>query len=286
MIRQHEIQAHSRLNGVPVRTIDKDWMLSHFLNAMYSFDSVKENFIFKGGTCLRKNYYPNYRFSEDLDFTLLDDSFSCDKKEIGKWIRKAQKSSGARLHFYNIKEQHSGDIPQGYEIKIKFWGANHKTNQKPPPSAQWHDTIKLDITFTEKLLDEPNIQAIHHPYSDKEAITQLIPTYSIVEILSEKLRSLIQRNRPRDVYDIWFLYNNTKSLDYCKLLELLIQKAKNKDIEFSTSTDFVNDDKKLINNKEWQSSLGHHLPQKLLPAADDAYADVTKFVNQVLKSKR
>jgi predicted nucleotidyltransferase component of viral defense system len=42
---------------------------------MYEFKEVTQNFIFKGGTCLKKCYFEDYRFSEDLDFTLLDTKY-------------------------------------------------------------------------------------------------------------------------------------------------------------------------------------------------------------------
>ena len=34
--------------------------------------SLADSWVFKGGTCLKKCYFETYRFSEDLDFTLLD----------------------------------------------------------------------------------------------------------------------------------------------------------------------------------------------------------------------
>ena len=40
----------------------------------------KSELIFKGGTCLKKMHFEDYRYSEDIDFTLKDDSVS--DKEI------------------------------------------------------------------------------------------------------------------------------------------------------------------------------------------------------------
>jgi predicted nucleotidyltransferase component of viral defense system len=70
-----EIVKIAALKNVENETIDKDWVLGHFLNAMYEFKEVTQNFIFKGGTCLKKCYFEDYRFSEDLDFTLLDTKY-------------------------------------------------------------------------------------------------------------------------------------------------------------------------------------------------------------------
>ena len=285
MITQAELRKHAQQNGVPVATIDKDWMLGHFLNAMYSFEPVQRNFVFKGGTCLKKTYFHDYRFSEDLDFTLLNKNFICDAKEVRKWIHQAQKTSGARLHLFKIKEQYSQDIPQGYEVVIKFWGANHNRNQKPTPSKEWHDKIKLDISFSEKIHGKALKRPIFHPYTDGEAIQQVIPTYSLVEVLSEKLRSLIQRNRPRDIFDIWYLSKHIESADYQEINEMLHKKAFDKNILFSSTGDFVSERKRAINTIGWQSSLGHHLAEEQLPPADIAYQKTIQFVHLILKSK-
>ena len=97
MILQKEIiQCREKL-GVPPATIDKDWVLGHVLNAMYSFDDIRKNLVFKGGTCLRKCYFEHYRFSEDLDFTLLNRDFKIDTEFLKKILQKAGKISGIQF---------------------------------------------------------------------------------------------------------------------------------------------------------------------------------------------
>ncbi len=129
MVTQREIKQQSEKYYVTPAIIDKDWVLGHLLNAIYSFENIKSCFVFKGGTCLKKCYFEDYRFSEDLDFTL------------------------------------------------------------------------LDISYSEILFNKHVFRKIIHPFSDSDLINETIPVYPMVEIVAEKLRSLIQRNRPRDIYD-------------------------------------------------------------------------------------
>lgn len=82
MITQKEIIEASQQYDVPKSTVDKDWVLGHLLNALFSFDDIRHQFVFKGGTCLRKVYFNDYRFSEDLDFTLRDRKFAIEEKLI------------------------------------------------------------------------------------------------------------------------------------------------------------------------------------------------------------
>ncbi len=63
MILKREIEKSSETNGVARSTIDKDWVLGHFIDAIFSVAECKKSLIFKGGTYLRKCYFPDYRFS-------------------------------------------------------------------------------------------------------------------------------------------------------------------------------------------------------------------------------
>jgi predicted nucleotidyltransferase component of viral defense system len=55
-----------------VGVIEKDYVLGWVLAAIAAEPELAETWIFKGGTCLRKCCYETYRFSEDLDFTIVE----------------------------------------------------------------------------------------------------------------------------------------------------------------------------------------------------------------------
>lgn len=55
---------------IPEAVIEKDYCITWFLIGL-SKSSLKNELVFKGGTCLRRCYFRDYRFSEDLDFTLI-----------------------------------------------------------------------------------------------------------------------------------------------------------------------------------------------------------------------
>ena len=68
MIGEAEIRRLARQWGVDPMLVDLDYVLGCFLASLYRREWAK-NLVFKGGTCLRKCYYPGYRFSEGLDLT-------------------------------------------------------------------------------------------------------------------------------------------------------------------------------------------------------------------------
>jgi predicted nucleotidyltransferase component of viral defense system len=282
MIKQKEIIEYAHKHGVPKTTVDKDWLIGHYLNAMYSLNAISKNFIFKGGTCLKKCYFENFRFSQDLDFTLLDRNFPIDKKFVNKVNTLAEKNSGAKLHLSEINYQMAENIDQGYEIKIKFWGADHKPNQKPLSPKRWQTSIKLDISFSEKLTLKSEMKNIIHQYSDKKFISNKVNVYSLEEIIAEKIRSLIQRNRPRDIYDIWYLSTIIEESQYKNIQIVLHQKAKGKNIPVESLEQFINEQKREINKKAWQSSLEYQVGENRLPEFNETYSKLEVFIENIL----
>jgi predicted nucleotidyltransferase component of viral defense system len=285
MILQKEILTYRNKFGVPPSTIDKDWVLGHVLNAMYFYDDIKENLIFKGGTCLKKCYFENYRFSEDLDFTLVNEKFKIDNTFLKRILKKAEETSGIKFDVNaKIKDQMHNDIEQGYEVNIRFWGADHKPNQRPLPVNRWQTAIKLDISFSEKLISSPCYMDIFHIYSDKHLISEKVSCYSLNEIISEKIRSLAQRNRPRDIYDNWYFSQNINKNQYSEIKKILLLKAKHKEIDSTDINIFINEKKRKSLERAWNKSLQHQIKSNDLPSFDVAYDSLQPFIENILNS--
>lgn len=70
MIQPAEIARLAHRLGLGDKTIEKDYALTWTLLAI-AHSPLRDHLAFKGGTALKKAYVPEYRFSEDLDFTLL-----------------------------------------------------------------------------------------------------------------------------------------------------------------------------------------------------------------------
>lgn len=285
MVTQKEILEISERLKIQSFVIDKDWILSHFLNTMFHFKEVRKNFVFKGGTCLRKCYFEDYRFSEDLDFTLINAEFNVNVQFLEKIIKQAEINSGAKFHLKEIKSQVHNNIAQGYEITVVFWGADHKPNKKPLPPNRWQTKIKLDISFSEKVFLNPEIKNIYHSYTDSKLISNKVPVYPLKEIVAEKLRSLLQRNRPRDIYDLYYLSDIIQFSDNKDIYNLLKQKSEHKNVDCCKYNDFINQDKYKKNKRAWESSLEYHLPQGKLIDYDTAYSTTEKFIKQILKGQ-
>ena len=216
MILQRETTALAEQQGVAKTTVDKDWALGHFLDAIFSVPVCREQLVFKGGTCLKKCYFPDYRFSEDLDFTAIDPDFRLDEKLLEQIMQGATKRTGTSLHLQQLKELKHRERPTGFAAVIKFWGADHPRNQPPPLPHRWRTSIKVEVISYETMVFPVEERTVHHHCSDElSPAAQQVPCYSLSEVLAEKLRALIQRSytAPRDFYDIWYLAQHVPKLD-------------------------------------------------------------------------
>ena len=66
---QKALQQRARKLGLPLDTVAKDYVIGHLLAAISAQPELGSALVFKGGTALKKLYFGDYRFSEDLDYT-------------------------------------------------------------------------------------------------------------------------------------------------------------------------------------------------------------------------
>jgi predicted nucleotidyltransferase component of viral defense system len=195
MILQKEVSTIAAQKGLVKSTIDKDWALGHFIDAIFSIPEFRQKLIFKGGTCLKKCYMDDYLFSEDLDFTSTDKDFKLTGKHLTDITALLKERVEMATHFESLKELRYKDQHTGYEAIIKFWGSYHQRNESPPPPQRWQTKVKIEIILYELVLFPVSKRDVTHNYSDKLTENALqIPCYRIEEVLAEKMRSLIQRS--------------------------------------------------------------------------------------------
>lgn len=280
MILQKEIKEKAQAWKVRPETVDKDYVLGHFLSVLMSL--CKDQLVFKGGTCLRKCYFEDYRFSEDLDFTAIDHSFVLEQKQLNKITKTAEDKTGIKFVADKIKPLISRDIPKGFQVNIKYWGANHSKNQMPLPSGRWHTKIKLEISTEELLVLPAEKRAIIHPYSDKLTGEINCSCYSINEVIAEKLRALKQRSytAPRDFYDIYHLTKMFSEEDWDRLSPVFLKKMKHKNLTYKNPEDLIGESK--ISNviRAWKSSIAHQVKNDNEVRSDEIVREVVRNIKK------
>ena len=184
--------------------VDLDYSLGWFLLGMRKTSTSLGGLLFKGGTCLRKCYFHDYRFSEDLDFTATKYLSPAD---IEDWVKKSvdwvSNYDGPDFHVqpihFEVVDDEYGN--ESYQARIYYrgplrWGGSPRT-------------VKLDITRAEVILLPVNEKQIIHSYSDQASFADInLPCYSLEEVIAEKIRAVGGQRRfavSRDLYDIYNL---------------------------------------------------------------------------------
>lgn len=284
MILKKEIDKKAQEHDVSRSTIDKDWVLGHFIDAIFSNKICRDSLIFKGGTCLRKCYFPDYRFSEDLDFTSINTEFKLTEQLMEEIMTSVQQRTEMPLHLDKLTELRHKDMLAGYAAIVKFWGADHAKDQAPPAPVRWTTSIKIEIILYEQMLFSPIDRSVYHDYSDElSSAVAAISCYDIREVLSEKLRALIQRSytAPRDYYDIWYLSKYGGDIDWSEIKAAFLKKMEFKGLEFTGVEQLLNAKSENTVKRAWKTSLGHQISPKKLPTFDTVKTDLEILFNQI-----
>ena len=282
MILQKDIVTIAEDAGVAKTVIDKDWVLGHFIAALFSIPEIAENLVFKGGTCLRKCWFPDYRFSEDLDFTSISKDFEFTKQHLQETCNNVTSRTGIPTHIVSLKQIVFQDKKVGYEAIVKYWGADHSKNEAPPTPDRWQTKIKIEVILYEKMMFKPIGKELFHPYPDKLLPIESIPCYRIEEVLSEKIRALVQRSytAPRDYYDIWYLSNNIPDLDWKNIISAFHEKMKYKNLEFTGIDQLINPKSERVVKLAWKNSLEHQIKAENLPSFEVIKNDLETLFNK------
>jgi predicted nucleotidyltransferase component of viral defense system len=284
MIRKREIAKLAEEQRVAKATIDKDWVLGHFVDAIFSIPSCRDSLVFKGGTCLRKCYFPDYRFSEDLDFTSVKNDFVLDESLLHHTTHLVTERTSIPLHAHEISPLYFQDQLTGFKATVRFWGADHSRNQAPPPPERWTTSIKIEVILYEKMLFPVEQRSVFHPYSDLLSADPLrIPCYSLSEVISEKMRALVQRSyaAPRDFYDIWQLYQSLPDLDWDKIKIAFLEKMAFKGLAFTGIEQMINEENTRRVKVAWVNSLRHQIPSEQLPEFEEVWKGVEQLLGRV-----
>lgn len=187
MISKQELMQLRTEWQLDVGVIEKDYVLGWMLAAIAATPALADSWIFKGGTCLRKCYYETYRFSEDLDFTIIDagpespDELTSIFGRVASWL---EQESGIELlvddrSFVQRRNLRGRPTVQG---RLAYRGPNPQRGTPPK--------LKLDITSDEVLVESPVMRSIVHSYGDNPLPTNGIRCYSLTELAAEKTRAL------------------------------------------------------------------------------------------------
>jgi len=203
MIPLGEINNLAEILQVPAETIEKDYVISWILYC-FSQSKLSHDFIFYGGTAIKRIYFDEHRFSEDIDL-ISHKRFDMDYLLSELTFETARDAVNLELEFIPGRTVRTSDRIQLYV----GYSAYDQIINSPKE-------VRLDFSMNRELFGDIVQAKVISSYSDFDMRNDTLSVMSLNSILGNKLGLLfdLTRNEPRDVFDIWFLLNRTNKFDF------------------------------------------------------------------------
>ena len=166
MIHPSEISKLAHGLGLGDKTIEKDYVLTWILLAIANFP-LSDHIAFKGGTAIKKIYLPEYRYSEDLDFTLIEPQLTnadlqSSIEGLFPWLARAANIS---LETRRVEAHASGNPT----IYLNYVG--------PLQGSLRSRFLKVDFSRDETLVFPTQRRKVLSPYSDSRELESILVVY-------------------------------------------------------------------------------------------------------------
>jgi len=280
-------EARKRL-GTPWEVLERDYLLSWILAGISQVGSLRDALVFKGGSALKKCWFGDYRFSEDLDFSGTGDV------PAGKAMESAMQEvcrAAARLldeyapveivcERYTERDPHPGG-QEAFSVRARL-----------PWQREAHTRVMVEVSVDEKVLKATPRRAVIHGYG--EPLDAQVRVYTLEEIVAEKLRAILQhvgkleergwsRSRARDYYDLWRVLGTYRDrMDLTDFASLLRDKCAVREVSFEGPGDFFQETMLAYIEKTWDQWLGPLVPH--LPSYGTVIGELRPQIDALLAS--
>lgn len=260
MIDYKFIERVREQRNVPEETIEKDYVIEILLSGLGQEKSLHKDLVFRGGTALKKVYFPDFRYSEDIDFVT---------RHTGRLNVFARKF---RLILEMIAEKFQITLEQ----KISFLQKGHLQLfifYDIVQEIRMEKKVKIDIVEDDCVLPfrERELKFSFFDFSDLKV---LVNTYDLESIGVEKIgRILDVVDEPRDLWDLLHLLKLKIKIP---ALKTTFKKKYGAEIYLPNLLKAI---KKPNYKKNWDIRLRNQLPELT------EYSEVIDELETLIKSK-
>jgi predicted nucleotidyltransferase component of viral defense system len=190
MLTKAQIQRIAQRNGVGMQVQERDYVQHLILWLLYSRSQA---LIFKGGTALRLVYGGN-RYSEDLDFNGPDDGRRTSRAMLQSLWKKIIAGLGDFGVVAEMRNDWVSDV--GYSFDVSFQGPLHNGRDRSKGK------VRVDVNRRPEQV-QTRRELVTSEYDDVRPF--VVTVLTLEHLMAEKVRALLVRGKPRDLYDIWLL---------------------------------------------------------------------------------
>ena len=185
MLTKAQIQRLAQRHGIGMQVQERDYLQHLLLWLLYS---RSQELIFKGGTALRLVYGGN-RYSEDLDFNGPGDV---------ALLRVTWQEVVARLEDFGalaeVRSTWTSDV--GYSFDVSYQGPLYDGRDRSKGK------VRVDVNRRPEEV-ETRRELVASEYDDVRPF--VVTVLTLEHLVAEKVRALLVRSKPRDLYDLWLL---------------------------------------------------------------------------------
>jgi predicted nucleotidyltransferase component of viral defense system len=248
MLTRAQIQRLAQRNHVGIQVQERDYLQHLLLSLLYARSQA---LIFKGGTALRLVYRGN-RYSEDLDFNGPDDVEA---------LRHLWRDVVADLGDFGIQAEvrNEWESDVGFSFDVSYQGPLYDGRDRSKSKVRMDVSCRLEPVETWREL-------VTSEYDDVRPF--VVTVLTLEHLMAEKVRALLVRGKPRDLYDVWLLLSQGVSPDRA----LIERKLALYEMAFSAE---VLEEALARVRADWERDLRPLLPQFV------AYEDVRRGVESL-----
>lgn len=228
MIHRQEIDEKAAEFDITPTNVERDYVFGWLLFAIYNNAYLSDLLILKGGNCFRKGYFPNTRFSSDLDFST-EQAVDLERlvDEIEKCCKHAQGISGIQFvtERNSFKEEARANLGKNNDRRIlkgkvffrDFYGAR----------STLEISVRMDVTEFDWLHMPVSTVPVIHPYSDADKCQVELRCVALEEAIASKLKCLLQRRHSHDLYDLVYaaFFDDEIELDRSEVARVFLRKT-------------------------------------------------------------
>ncbi|MGC9521985.1 MAG: nucleotidyl transferase AbiEii/AbiGii toxin family protein [Anaerolineae bacterium] len=215
MISERQLRRLAGRAGIGVGEAEHEYAMLCVLDALRHAPLLSDTFCLKGGTALRLAYFKDWRHSVDLDFSVLP-GFPVEalQDHIEAWFAGVEGLHGVAVRPTDLHRANGAA-----RVRAQFIGPLRHPSR-----------LLFDITLDELILLPPVLREV--VVSCFVPLRPVVLAYALEEILAEKMRSILQRGKSRDYYDVWrLLKEKAGDLDVGCARAILGEKCRHKGID-------------------------------------------------------